>query len=108
LFRYLDPALAGVFVGGAARVSGESLRNALCNVAIKAGAKSLLGSAVLAISENRIAGTKMGDEFIPSDAVVVAAGAWSAELCRALGVALSVQPQRGQILHLKVSGPQGE
>jgi D-amino-acid dehydrogenase len=34
--------------------------------------------------------------------VIVAAGAWSADLCRPLDLQLELEPQRGQILHLRV------
>jgi glycine/D-amino acid oxidase-like deaminating enzyme len=41
-------------------------------------------------------------EYIPSDTVIISAGAWSSELCRPLGIDLAVEPQRGQIVHLRV------
>ncbi|MBA2896172.1 NAD(P)/FAD-dependent oxidoreductase [Nonomuraea soli] len=45
-----------------------------------------------------------GGRVIPCDGVVVAAGAWSGEVCRPLGVRLEVWPRRGQILHLQLQG----
>jgi D-amino-acid dehydrogenase len=75
----------------------------LCNAAVKAGAKLLSGAAVLETSGRTVIGVRVADQFIPSDAVVVAAGAWSAELCRTLGVELEVEPQSGQIVHLRVT-----
>ena len=41
-------------------------------------------------------------EVHSADAVIVAAGAWSADLCRPLDLQLELEPQRGQILHLRV------
>jgi D-amino-acid dehydrogenase len=35
---------------------------------------------------------------------VVAAGAWSKDLGRPLGIAIPVEPQRGQIIHLGLPG----
>ena len=103
LFPYLDPELAGVYLTGAARVSGESFRNGLLNAARKAGARQLSGTAALRQSGNAVIGVEVAEEFIAADAVIVAAGAWSAELLRALNLQLAVEPQRGQIVHLKVA-----
>ncbi|WP_237111037.1 FAD-binding oxidoreductase [Nonomuraea sp. MG754425] len=41
---------------------------------------------------------------IEADAVIVAAGAWTGEACRPLGVELPVFPRRGQILHATLEG----
>nr|WP_063791985.1 FAD-dependent oxidoreductase [Nonomuraea pusilla] len=41
---------------------------------------------------------------LEADVVVVAAGAWSGEVCRPLGVELPVFPRRGQILHATLEG----
>ncbi|MEU7864194.1 FAD-dependent oxidoreductase [Nonomuraea sp. NPDC049141] len=41
---------------------------------------------------------------VEADAVIVAAGAWSGEVCRALGVELPVFPRRGQIVHAALDG----
>ncbi|MGA8481968.1 MAG: FAD-binding oxidoreductase [Chthoniobacterales bacterium] len=101
-FRYLDPALAGVYLSGAARVSGEMFRAALCKAAIRADARRLLGTAALENSGPTVVGVRVNGEYIPSDTVIVAAGAWSSELCRPLGIHLAVEPQRGQIVHLRV------
>jgi D-amino-acid dehydrogenase len=77
-------------------------RAALCKAAIKADTKRLLGTAALEISGASVVGVRVNGEFIPSDTVIVAAGAWAPELCRPLGIDLAVEPQRGQIVHLKV------
>jgi D-amino-acid dehydrogenase len=102
LFPYLDPALAGIYLSGAARVSGESFRLALLNASLKAGARKIAGPAVLQRSNHSVVGVDVNGEFISADAVIVAAGAWSTNLCRSLGLDLGIQPQRGQILHLRV------
>ena len=102
-FPYLDPGLAGVYLTGAARVSGESFRLGLLNAARKAGAKELSGSAVVRCSGNAVVGVQVAKEFIGADVVIVAAGAWTDEVCKPLDLGTMVEPQRGQILHLKVS-----
>ncbi len=103
LFPHLDSRLAGIYLSGAARVSGESFRLGLLNAARKAGARELSGTAVLRRSGDAVVGINVGKKSISSDTVIVAAGAWSAELCRPLNLHFEVKPQRGQILHLKVS-----
>ena len=102
LFPYLDSALAGLYLSGAVRVSGESFRMALLNAALKAGARQFSGTAALHCSGNSVAGVSLEDKLIAADTVIVAAGAWSAGLCQPLGFHVGVEPQRGQILHLSV------
>ncbi|MFG1695171.1 NAD(P)/FAD-dependent oxidoreductase [Nonomuraea sp. NPDC049309] len=41
---------------------------------------------------------------LEADRVIVAAGAWTGEVCRPLGVELPVFPRRGQILHATLEG----
>jgi D-amino-acid dehydrogenase len=102
LFPYLDSTLAGLYLSGAIRVSGESLRVALLNAAVKAGARQWSGTATLERSGRTGVSARVEGELLGGDVVIAAAGAWSAELCRPLEVHLEVEPQRGQILHLKV------
>jgi D-amino-acid dehydrogenase len=52
--------------------------------------------------DHAVAGVRIDGEFFRADTVLLAAGAWSTDLCRPLGLHLGVEPQRGQILHLKV------
>jgi D-amino-acid dehydrogenase len=102
LFPYLNSSLAGVYLSGAVRLSGESIRLALVNAARATGAKLLSGKAVLERSGQAATGVRIDGELITADAIVIAAGSWSANLCRPLGLELALEPQRGQILHLKV------
>ena len=103
LFPYLDPSLAAIHLSGAARVSGESFRTALVNAAVKAGAIQRTGIASLQCTDDHsVVGVHIDGEFLSAHTVLVAAGAWSTDLCRPLGLHLGVEPQRGQILHLKV------
>lgn len=103
LFPYLDSGLAGVYLSGAARVSGESFRLGLLNAARKAGAREWSGTAVLRRSGDAVVGVRVAEESLDADAVILAAGAWSTGLCKPFDFHLGVEPQRGQILHLKVS-----
>jgi D-amino-acid dehydrogenase len=102
LFPYLDPGLAGVYLSGAIRLSGESFRNALLGAATEAGAKRRSGTAVLERLGDSVIGVKLNGDLIRADVVIVAGGAWSSGLCRPLGLELGLEPQRGQIVHLRV------
>jgi D-amino-acid dehydrogenase len=102
LFPYLDPALAGIYLSGAARVSGENIRTTLLSAALKGGARQLSGTAALHSSGDAIVGVTLDGKLIEADTVIVAAGAWAPDLCRPLGIQIEVEPQRGQILHLRV------
>lgn len=111
LWPWLRPDLAALHVTSTGRVSGEAMRLALVRAAVRRGATVLTGPAALAVGTDGAAGgsggpaeVTVGGVPVPADAVVVAAGAWSAELLRPLGVHLPVAPQRGQILHLSVAG----
>jgi D-amino-acid dehydrogenase len=42
--------------------------------------------------------------MLDADAVVVAVGAWSPDLLKSLGIRLEVEPQRGQLTHLRLPG----
>jgi len=102
LFPPLAPDLAAVHVGGGARVDGRQVRASLLDAARTRGAEVRAGTVVLSD-----AGVRVDGDVVPADAVVVAAGAWTGELVAALGVALPVAPQRGQITHLGVRPGQG-
>ena len=52
----------------------------------------------------RVLGVSLDDRSIMADAVVVTAGAWVPALLRPLGINLPIQPQRGQIVHLRLPG----
>jgi D-amino-acid dehydrogenase len=101
-FPYLDSRLAGVYLSGAARLSGESVQSALLGAATQAGARKLSGTAALERSGNSVVGIRLNGDLLRADSIILAGGSWSADLCRPLGLELGLEPQRGQIIHLKV------
>ncbi|ALG08165.1 NAD(P)/FAD-dependent oxidoreductase [Kibdelosporangium phytohabitans] len=103
-FPVLSNELAGLFVGGAARVDGRVMRDSLLRAAERHGARRIHGEAKLVTALSRVTGVEVNGEVIGAHAIVVAAGAWTATLCQAIGVDVPVQPQRGQIAHLELSG----
>lgn len=105
LFPPLDPdGGAAVYVGGAARVDGRRVTEALLRAATAHGASLHNGEAVIEADASTVLGVRVGAEKIEADAVVVAAGAWAPPLLRPLGIETAVRPQRGQIVHLGLPG----
>jgi D-amino-acid dehydrogenase len=98
-------ALGAVHTTGAARMDGRLLRDAMRRAAIRRGAQVVLDGAELIVSGDRVTGVRLGSGGeLAADAVLIAGGAWSPAMVRALGVDLPVAPQRGQIVHLELPG----
>jgi D-amino-acid dehydrogenase len=104
MFPPLDPALAGVAVAGAARLDGRAIRDSLLAAAAGHGARRIQADATLDESAGRVRGVRAGAEQIHADAVVVAAGAWTPQVCMQAGARLAIVPQRGQIVHALLPG----
>ncbi|MGN8251237.1 glycine oxidase ThiO [Pseudomonas sp. SMV7] len=51
--------------------------------------------------DGRVTGVQTGDGVLAADEVVLSAGAWSGELLRTLGLALPVEPVKGQMILFK-------
>jgi D-amino-acid dehydrogenase len=101
---FLRRDLAAVRVPRTARVDGEAVRAALLRAARRLGARFMSESAQLQCGDGRPARVVTRDGQLSADAVIVAAGAWSPQLFGPGGPRLSVRPQRGQLLHLKLAG----
>jgi D-amino-acid dehydrogenase len=107
-FPPLSPRLAGVWIGGGARIDGRSIRDSLLQAAVARGASRMRGTAVLDHAGGRVTGVSVGSDRIFADAVVVAAGAWTAQVYAEIGWQLPIGPQRGQILHVELPGARTE
>ncbi len=95
----IAPAVAGLWLPGVARVDGDAMRCALLDLATRSGAVRVAGSATPVLENGRVVGVRTERGTFPADAVLVAAGAWSGPLTNT-----GVQPQRGQIVHLRWPG----
>ena len=104
LFPPLRPDLPALYVSGGARVDGRRMAAALQRAATKRGARTVNGSAELVLRGSRAAGVRVEGEMLEADGVVVAAGAWARALLAPAGIQLAVEPQRGQIIHLRQPG----
>jgi D-amino-acid dehydrogenase len=102
--RELFPPLADGFdalhLRGGARVDGRRLREALLSGAQAHGAELVEGTAILTERGD----VKVEGRSLPADAVVVAAGAWTDRVLAPLGTRVGVEPQRGQLVHLRLEG----
>ena len=101
LFPPLAEGLDAIFISGGGRVDGRTLRDALLEAATQLGAKLITGHAEVDHDGTRPV-IKVDGAELPADSVVAAAGAWSQELLSRLGYRTPVQPQKGQISHLRV------
>ncbi len=104
MFPPLAPGLAGFWVSGAARIDGRAIRDSLLRAAVSRGARRVPGNATLDRTGDWVTGVRAGAATIGADAVLVAAGAWTAQVCAGFGVPLPVRPQRGQIVHIRLPG----
>lgn len=100
MFPALGHIHGALHVPEAARVDGDSLRNALVAGATHHGAQVRYGAANLQVERGRVAGIDLDDERIDADGVIVATGAWTNALLAPIGFSVAVEPQRGQILHI--------
>src|SRR5271166_5138466 len=102
-FPPLAPGLRGLWISGGARVDGRSMRDSLLRAAERHGARRLRGTAVL-----HLPGVTVDGQYVSAAVVVVAAGAWTAQVCAPLGITLPIGPQRGQIVHVGLPGADTE
>ena len=103
LFPPLAPELAGLHISGGARVDGRLLTAGLHSAIGKLGGSIVRGEASLAAAGNGVE-VRLDGQRLDADAVVVAGGAWSDALLAPLGVSTGIEPQRGQITHLRLDG----
>ncbi len=107
--RQLEPALGPAVPGGVLVKGGNVENRRLCRaleIAIRrAGVRIETGAEVrsVTLSSGRVAGVVTETDRYPADIVVVAAGAWVADIQNVRPVPW-VRPQRGQILALDQTG----
>jgi D-amino-acid dehydrogenase len=98
LFPPLRDGYGAVHVAGGARVDGRRLAAALLRAS---GVEVIRGMASLAVEAGQVAGVDVAGVRIAADRVILTAGAWSDQV---LPLGAPIQPQRGQIVHLRLDG----
>ena len=105
--RAAEPALSAsvrgaMFVRADHWVNNQRLVVAYAQAAVAAGVVLRAGTAVTRVSVElgRARGVVADGELWEADAIVLAAGAWTAELLASFGARLPVEPRRGQMLAL--------
>src|SRR5947207_9537534 len=105
--RDREPALGthvrgAMFVRGDHWVNNQRLVAAYAEAAVKAGVTLRAGTAVTSVivEAGHARGVVADGDRVESDAVLLAAGAWTGELLASFGARLPVEPKRGQMLAL--------
>ncbi|OXS60295.1 oxidoreductase [Cohnella sp. CIP 111063] len=106
LFPLLAEGCRAVRIGGAARVDGRALRDALIRAAVRHGAVLVRGDAELIYEGTRVKGAIADGKRYLADAVIACAGAWARDLLQPLGLRFNVSFQKAQIMHLELEGDQ--
>ena len=101
--RALEPGLAADILGAAyfpddLQCDPRAIARALAVEARAAGARIRTQTRVDAILPGE--GVRTASGTLHADAVVLAAGAWSAELARGAGLELPLEPRKGQLVRL--------
>ncbi|HEY7581847.1 MAG TPA: FAD-dependent oxidoreductase [Acetobacteraceae bacterium] len=104
LFPPLRDDFTGLHVANGARVDGRLMASGLLCAAQRLGARLVEAHAELITDGKRLRRVRAGSEVIEADSVVVVAGAWAAALLQPLRIELPIEPQRGQIVHLRLPG----
>lgn len=102
LFPPLGAELEGIHIAGGARVDGRILRAGLLAGAQSLGATVVPGAATLSATDSGDWAVQVDGRGLAADALVVATGAWTNGVLEPLGRRIAVEPQRGQITHLRV------
>jgi glycine/D-amino acid oxidase-like deaminating enzyme len=99
-----EPELRGELLGGSSfprdlQCAPRAIARGLARAAQGLGASVEPGRAAEAVSVE--GGRVTGVDGIAADAVVIAAGAWSAPLARSAGLELPIEPRKGQLVRLE-------
>jgi D-amino-acid dehydrogenase len=94
----------GLWIPGAARLDGRRFAAALLRCS---DLDPVVAEVELVVDDARVRGVNADGRLIDADVVVLAGGAWTAALLAPHHVMVDVEPQKGQIVHLQVTGRDG-
>lgn len=105
LFPPLASVRGAIHCARGARVDGRLLVAALLRAAASGGLVTRAAAAEhLILERGRVGGVVAAGKRLACGHLVVAGGAWSNQLVGPLGIELPLAPQRGQIVHLGLTG----
>lgn len=105
LFPLLGDVIGAIHFRNAARVDGRLLARAIQAAAERRSLTVVAGSVErLVLAGGRVSGVILGQETVSAPRIAITGGAWSAAFGEQLGIQIPVQPQRGQIIHLRMPG----
>ncbi|MCV9909746.1 FAD-binding oxidoreductase [Brucella sp. HL-2] len=105
-FPPLREGMEAIFIPGAARVDARLLATAMLRAAATLGAKIRQDRVALSLREGNPICSASDGTVLEFDEIVVTAGAWASQLLDPLGLSHPVEPQKGQIVHLRLPGVQ--
>ncbi|PRA51917.1 NAD(P)/FAD-dependent oxidoreductase [Brucella pituitosa] len=105
-FPPLRQGMEAIFIPGAARVDARLLAAAMLRAAVSLGAKVGQDRVTLSLREGKPVCIASDGTLREADEIVVTAGAWAPQILASLGLSHPVEPQKGQIIHLRLPGVQ--
>lgn len=95
--------LEGISIENIARMDGRRMCTAIGKLAEQKGAQFITGKGSIRLNGDRSVSLTVDDKPLKASKVVLATGSWSQPLLDELGVRMSVEPVRGQIVHLQLA-----
>jgi D-amino-acid dehydrogenase len=102
LFPPLADGYEGIHISGGARVDGRVLRRGLLAATGALGGDVLEGTATIEAARDGRCAVTVDGRRVEADSVVLATGAWTNRILEPLDKRVDIEPQRGQITHLRV------
>lgn len=104
--RISTDVIGGLYFGFAFEVDPYKLTLSLWHAAEERGAELVNRNVTdIAVDGGRVSGVIADGELTGADAVVAAAGPWSAKMLAGVGVSVPVSPLKGQIVRLNAPDP---
>ncbi len=95
--------IEGLYIENIARMDGRRMCAAIGRLAESLGARIVSGRGDIRLDGGRSVSLSVDGNPLKADKVVLATGSWSQPLLDLLGARMSVQPVRGQIVHLELA-----
>lgn len=95
--------LQGIYIENIARMDGRRMCAAIGKLAEMKGVSVVAGRGDIRLNDDRSISLTVDQAPLKANKVILATGSWSQPLLEQLGVAVSVQPVRGQIVHLQLA-----